>query len=386
MKNTTIFAIALLAVISGCSGEVNKSLSGDYVAVNVAADHPDKKLILQDIMDVEYIPLETTDEFITDGTVMDIGEQYIITKNHLNDGNIFLFDRKSGKAIRKINRFGQSPEEYPGIGGITLDEDNNEIFVKNTNRISVYDLHGNFKRSLNLVDSESDYIDMFDYDKDNLIVYDNKGYGMVRGLQPNHLIISKQDGSVTREIQLPSKGYKTVVVSGENGETAMPQFYPTTPGLGDWILMNVSSDTIYSYSANADVKPFIVREPSIYSMDKEIFLFVVWVTDQYYFMRTMSKDIDPKTMKLPITHLVYDKQYQTTYEYEIYNNDFLYERPVYWTTSVNHEIVTWYPFDASELTEAYKEGNLKGRIKEIAAELDEESNPVIMLIKQKKGV
>jgi hypothetical protein len=34
--------------------------------------------------------------------------------------------------------------------------------------------------------------------------------------------------------------------------------------------------------------------------------------------------------------------------------------------------------------ESYKKGELKGRLKEIAAELDEESNPVIMLIKHKK--
>lgn len=33
---------------------------------------------------------------------------------------------------------------------------------------------------------------------------------------------------------------------------------------------------------------------------------------------------------------------------------------------------------------SYKKGQLKGRLKEIAATLDEESNPVIMLIKHKK--
>jgi len=51
-------------------------------------------------MDVEYIALETTDEFITHGNVMDIGKKFIIVKNNTNDGNIFIFDRKTGKQAR----------------------------------------------------------------------------------------------------------------------------------------------------------------------------------------------------------------------------------------------------------------------------------------------
>jgi len=39
---------------------------------------------------------------------------------------------------------------------------------------------------------------------------------------------------------------------------------------------------------------------------------------------------------------------------------------------------------AHELVEAYEKGQLKGKLKEIAATLDEESNPVIMLAKYKK--
>jgi hypothetical protein len=40
--------------------------------------------------------------------------------------------------------------------------------------------------------------------------------------------------------------------------------------------------------------------------------------------------------------------------------------------------------EADELIEAYEKGQLKGKLKEIAAGLDEDSNPVIMLAKYKK--
>ena len=51
---------------------------------------------------------------------------------------------------------------------------------------------------------------------------------------------------------------------------------------------------------------------------------------------------------------------------------------------VNHEIELWYPLEAHQLVEFYKKGELKGKLKEIAAKLDEDDNPVIMLIKHRK--
>ena len=41
-------------------------------------------------------------------------------------------------------------------------------------------------------------------------------------------------------------------------------------------------------------------------------------------------------------------------------------------------------FEAYELVEAYKKGELKGKLKEIAAGLGAEDNPVIMLVKYKQ--
>lgn len=80
----------------------NKEQStNDIITVDVSANYPQKELILQDFMDVEYIPLETTDEFITQGSVKAIGKNIIIVTNWINDGDIFIFDR-SGKGIRKL--------------------------------------------------------------------------------------------------------------------------------------------------------------------------------------------------------------------------------------------------------------------------------------------
>ena len=106
---------------------IRGSLSNTYVDVTVS--YPKKELILQDFMDVEYIPLETKDDFICQGLVLAIGKDIILARNRIRDGDIFIYDRKTGKGLKKINREGQGGEEYTFIQRIVLDEKQNEIFV-----------------------------------------------------------------------------------------------------------------------------------------------------------------------------------------------------------------------------------------------------------------
>lgn len=67
---------------------------------------------------------------------------------------------------------------------------------------------------------------------------------------------------------------------------------------------------------------------------------------------------------------------------------FLINTGLHWDSnpkkSVDEEIVTCRALNASDLVEANEKGELKGKLKEIAAGLNEESNSVIMLIKRKK--
>ena len=109
MKNVHSILIMLLLIIAGCGK--NNQPANELSTVDVTAKYPYKELILQDFMDVEYIPLETTDEFLCMGSLWGVGKNIIIATNFNNDGNIFIFDRK-GKALKRINRKGQGNEEY----------------------------------------------------------------------------------------------------------------------------------------------------------------------------------------------------------------------------------------------------------------------------------
>jgi len=213
-KVNPMLIILLLVVMAGCGDGYRQSTvirsSDDLITVDVTRNYPKKELILQDFMDVQYIPLETTDEFLTQGDVLAVGNEVIVIRNNTREGDIFMYD-KNGKGIRKINRRGQSGEEYSSIIGIVLDEDNSEIFVHES-KILVYDLNGNFKRSFKY---RNDYMftRFYNYDRDHLFAFDAtiEDEGFKKRLA-YHVIISKQDGNIIREIAIPYKEKKATVV------------------------------------------------------------------------------------------------------------------------------------------------------------------------------
>jgi len=386
MKSVNTIWVTILLVMTGCEG--GKQSTDDFITVDVTkTDYPKKELILQDFMDVEHIPLETTDDFINQGFVMDIGKKFILVRNYKDNGDIFVYDQ-TGKALRKINRKGQGGEEYTNIFGISLDEDNNEMFINDIHKrkIMVYDIYGKFKRSFKHKEGGGTifYTEMFNYDKDNLICYDNYNKEI------SFVLVSKQDGSITKEIKIPFKEKKLLMqIDTSRNISVSPGPYRTIIPYynGNWILTELSSDTVYSFLPDYSLRPFIVRTPSIQSMDPGIFLNLRLLSNRYYFMETIKNVYDWNTNNgFPRTFMMYDKQKKAMFNYTVYNGDFSPKKEMYMnvTRPVNHEIESWYPLEAYQLVWAYRKGELKGQLKEIAAKLKEKDNPVIMLIKHKK--
>ena len=384
-----IFIEAILLLVMTSCGSDNTSTDG-FITVDVTKSSysPKKELVLQDFMDVEYIPLETNDEFVNQGYVNAIGEKYIIVTNYREDGDIFVYDR-NGKAIRKINRKGQGGEEYISCLKIILDEENEELFINDflARKIKVYDLEGNFKRSFKQK-QEGDtqfYGEIFNYDKNNLICYDECNADIP------FLLISKKDGSITREIITPFKEKKLFIqlLRYEGGTRAAgPGPYSRiTPFKGNWILLEPSSDTIYTLMPDCSLRPFIAKTPPVHTMNPEFYLILKLVSDRYYFMESIKNVYDfRKEEGFPKTYFVYDTQEKDFFSYIIYNGDYSDKRELYMVmfTPINAKGELWATIDAFELCRDYKKGKLKGKLKDIAAKLGEDDNRVIMLVKPKK--
>ncbi len=391
MKRSTTISAAILFVMFGFIGcNQSKPQSEGLIIVDVTnTDYPIKELILQDFMDVEYIALETNDDFINQGFVQSIGQKIIVVKNGINDGDIFIYKRKTGEAIRKFNHKGQGAEEYVAISGIVLDEDKYEMFVTDnvTRRMLVYNLDGKYLRSFKF-QKNAMYKKIYNFDKQNLICYNfnssNDGQSFA--------IISKQDGSITQEIQIPFEEIKSIYIflrdeANDMTYGAAPYIYPIIPvPNNNWILVEPSSDTIYSYSSEYEMKPFLTRVPSIQSMNPEVFLLPSVVTDRYCFMEIVKKEYSFSTGKgFPSTYLMYDRQEKSIFRYTVHNADYSYKNIVNMVLSPqSSEVAFYHKIEPSGLVDSYKKGELKGKLKEIASKLDPEDNPVIMLIKHKK--
>jgi len=374
-------------MMAGCGGGSKSGNDNGFITVDVTKKYPKKELILQDFLDVEYIALETSREFLCQGIVMAIGKDIVIVRNSVNDGDIFIFDR-NGKGLRKINRMGRGGEEYSGIYGFVLDEENEEMFVQDySDKIIVYDLSGIFKRSLKQVKGK-EYGGTHNFDDESIICDDFYFDGGTKD-NPSFFIISKQDGSIIKDIQIPFEQKKSTIMMQFTDQSAIAvpiQKFPIIPYQDSWILTEPSSDTIFTFSSDYSLKPFMVRTPTVQSMNPEIFLFPEILTDRYYFMKIVKKEFDfTKGEGFPETHLVYDRQEKTIAECTLFNEDFSIKRPIDMSQRhKNNEIAFWQKIEADDLFEAYGKGQLKSKLKKIAAGMKEEDNPVIMLVKHKR--
>jgi hypothetical protein len=382
-KMITITAIILIAM-AGCRG--GKQLSEELIVVDVTKSYPVKELILQDFMDVEYIALETTDGFITQSSILDIGKEIILVRNNTNDGDIFVYD-KSGKGLRKFNHMGQGPEDYGNLAGsyVTLDEENKEILINNfmSRQTTVYDLYGNFVRRFSQSEGVR-YATLRNFDREYLI---GKATSMsfdetATESQP-FAIISKKDGSIVHDIRIHfEKAINTRISSLDGGFVVFLDFSTNLiiPFRDSWILAEFSSDTLYRLLPDFSLTPFIARTPSVHSTDPEIICLPILFTDRYCFLETFKRESEYSKKKL-----IYDLQENTIHNYTVINDDYSTKKTLEFSTfNSNKTIAFWQKIEAHELIELNQKGELKGALKEIASKLVAEDNPVIMLVKHKQ--
>ena len=393
------FVLWLLSTVLlfGCGSGV-KTENG-LVTIDIAKSYPEKELILQDLFDIEYLPLETTDEFVTAGNVAYVGDDCIWLGSY-RTGDFQLLNRE-GKYIRTINRKGQSGEEYLFYSGMTFDPLAKELYVSDSRKVVVFDEEGNFKRSFQTPLQDDSYIYwMNDFNPEYLLCYmesrvpvNTEEQEQINVSALGFILVSKKDGSI-RKINIPFERYASPNIVFEETYTSILN-YTQIPFQDQWILTEISSDTTYLLSQDYQLKPFIVRTPTAPEMNPEVYLYAGVMTDRYYFLQTVDKAYNRETkVGFETREILYDKEEKAVYEYVVYNNDFTDERPLNLVRQfpntllpVNKGDVAYVSkIDAPDLVDAYKEGKLRegSRLEEIASTLDEEDNPVILIAKYKK--
>ncbi len=382
--NRSILAIAVVLLTLMSCGETPSTDS--LITVDVTADYPEKEFALQDLFDVEYVPLETTDEFVTMGYLQDINDKYIVVRNrNMNsDGEIFFFDHK-GKGVKKINRQGPGPEEYQFLLSVILDDEELFVIDRNTKSIAVYDQQGNFKRKFKMM-CDGIFDKVYPLGKDFYICHD---YLVKETIKNTFLLISKQDGSIVKELSTPYNVYVSPrVVDTEKRLTTYPRNEPLVSYNSGWLLMDNSSDTIYHCQTD-NLKPLVARTPAVGTMDKVVFLYPGLFTEQYYFMQSVKKEyVFGRDNDFPRTDLVYDRAEKAMFQAHVYNTDDTEKENIslsHGLMVVNRDGIAFVKtLEAIDLVEANEHGKLQGKLKAIADKLKEDDNPVLLIAKYKK--
>lgn len=371
----TLLLASMLLSCEGGKGEAQKQKVSDGLwTFDVTKEYPTKEIYIQDIADVDYIPLETNDSILWRGReVLYLDDDYIVGANRNN--GVYFHDGK-GKALNMFNKMGQGPKEYLDMYKVQYDKKSDEIYINDMFKYYVYDKEGNFKRSFQGIEDKlySRIEQFFILNEDELIQYNyNNHYTRVSRLTGEHLgdiKLGVADSTTTLSFRKNNMIFNTIV----------SHFTKDKEG---YIITSFSSDTTYLLTSNLQLKPIGVRIPPVSSQDVPVFLLPVKNTPRYYFMSTIKKEDSFPTkaymMDKKTNQIYYLKDYFKNKDYiglkvhlDMFGPSVLADLP-------NNVCVQ--SLNITKLCEAYEEGKLSGKLKDIAANLKEDDNPVLMIIK-----
>lgn len=371
----TLLLASMLLSCGGGKGEAQKQKVSDGLwTFDVTKKYPTKEIYIQDIADVDYIPLETNDSILWRGReVLYLDDDYIVGANRNN--GVYFHDGK-GKALNMFNKMGQGPKEYSDMYKVQYDKKSDEIYINDMFKYYVYDKEGNFKRSFQGIEDKlySRIEQFFILNEDELIQYNyNNHYTRVSRLTGEHLgdiKLGVADSTTTLRFKKNNMIFNTIV----------SHFTKDKEG---YIITSFPSDTTYLLTSNLQLKPIGVRIPPVSSQDVPVFLLPVKNTPRYYFMSTIKKEDS-----FPTKAYMMDKKTNQIYYLKDYfkNKDYIGLKvhldmfgPAVLADLPNNVCVQ--SLNITKLCEAYEEGKLSGKLKDIAANLKEDDNPVLMIIK-----
>lgn len=395
MLKRTLYSTALLLALlaTGC-GDANQKPSA-LPQIDMNAEYPEKEICLQDVAEVSYIPLETTDESLFYGNIESVSEKGIFG---VGDNKIYLF-YPNGKVRHVIDRKGQGPGEYPYVHNAEVDWIREEVFVYHQPRkvMMVYSLDGSFKREFPVDFTFLDH-SVHNYDANRLIVYKpNPEGGEIQGdITPYcpYILMSKEDGKVD-SLSLVKDFHVSEMIKGVMlGNSALYLTASTMTRLGEDIYLNdVSLDTVYHTKENK-LMPVMTRIPAVRSDESgKFFLQFMGVIPNHYYLRFQMKEM---TLGDQVGAASFSTKDEDSYNalYDCRNGEIF--RPIFkdndyqgakdYSLSFNNgdKYTAYLKLEAFDLIEALEAGELSGELKTIAEGLKEDDNPVLMVVKFKE--
>ena len=391
-------------IISYDHGELVEISPDNIPIIDLNKKYPEQEIILQDIASIEYIPLETRDDILVQGNYLAYYSNKSSVVYNPEQGDIFIFDSKTGKLISKFNGKGRSGNEYINIFGLAYDENLEEIYVAD-NRVSstiilIYSKEGKFIRAISM--PQGVYIDKIsNFDNETLLIYNR--YRPTLSImtdinqQKPYLFISKKNGSIVSRIDInfSERLSDRVYVPVDKGAYPMViSMWSNIKYSDEYVIADLSSDTVFVYTKEKGAIPLFTRTPSVWDNEGAFLGMSVGLkTDRLvginaviFDFATLRKEFEKGNQPtLDNIELLYDFKSNTVFKKKIVNSDSStgFNRLDSYNVDIQERNTSVSLISSIKIIEALERNELKGELLSIAQSIDEGDNPVLMIIRFK---
>ncbi len=362
------------------------------VTLDVTKDYPEKKIVLQDLADVKYIPLETKkNALLTNSTAMlgYVSDSLIVA--FTLEKEIVLFNG-DGSVRSSFSHAGQGSKEYQYIIGMAVDPKAQEIFIVDyllKYRMQVYSFTGQYKRTLP-IPYKMILNSLQDFSADCLLACDmDVNQGISNRAKP-YMLLSKKTGEIVKELDIHFTKRMSNRMSKPFGEnqtiSAALGYDPIVRCEDSYVIGDLSADTIYTYTPQGVLSPMLVRTPPVLSMETPKVLLPDYRAGSYFFFYLVDFEFDFETRTgFPDKYMVYDYAAGKTYVCKLVNRDCEEQEIQLGDGGVTNKAwnTACYTIPSSVLIEQSEAGKVHGPLKEIAAGRTDDDNPVLAIVRFK---
>lgn len=362
------------------------------VTLDITKDYPEKKIVLQDLADVKYIPLETKKNALlpnSAGCLGYVSDSLIVART--SDNEIVLFNG-DGSVRSSFRHVGQGSKEYQYIIGMAVDPKAQEIFIVDyllKYRMQVYSFTGQYKRTLP-IPYKMILNSLQDFSADCLLACDmDVNQGISNRAKP-YMLLSKKTGEIVKELDIHFIKRMSNRLSKPFGKnqtiSAALAYDPIVRCEDSYVIGDLSADTIYTYTPQGVLSPMLVRTPPVLSMETPKVLLPDYRAGSYFFFYLVDFEFDFETRTgFPDKYMVYDYAAGKTYVCKLVNRDCEEQEIQLGDGGVTNKAwnTACYTIPSSMLIEQSEAGKVHGLLKEIAAGRTDDDNPVLVIVRFK---
>lgn len=405
MNNVKYLLFAILITLTGCRNG-NQLALDQLILLDANQDKNRIDLSISDIAEISYIPLQFGSENTLVGnpvgrSVFVSHDRIFLSDDSMESPKLITYNL-DGEPIRTFGSYGRGPGEYMNISGFLVDTIANEVIIYDfmQRKFIVFDINGAFKRDKNLERGSK------------------TAYSAIENINEHYMLAYKDDSKVTTDVELPA-AYANLRLERNKStvwgklftlydkqtlsEVEFSDFEYEKPNR--WmvytILQNLTTvkEGLYITSARSDTTYFLDKELNLIprfvdvteykDVNHEARLFPSAESKQYIFFSTALENnlenqnlrryyaYDKKRSKMFRINTSLPEQGVTNILEAFVNNEVAFNQ---WTMTLNHNYAATLLSPDFLLKHLDK---LPPDLKRITEQIDENDNPVLMLMKLK---